>query len=146
MKIELIGDAIVKDGEQIGTYNASANTATFPGRISPALFAPIKEALGGVKPEYVFNDGIPTRPEIPQSSMVSEENSERGEERLPHETLVAEPEPTLDPKFGDKTPAFVIWLCRTNPAEAVRRYRDRVMRDPDVVAALDEAAKAVSSK
>jgi hypothetical protein len=140
MKIELVNGAVLKDGEQIGTYNAETNTVHCPQRISPALYGPIKEAIGK-KPNYDFG-----APNDPPARMVSGEKT-NPTPGSPHETLAADatvavkpeakklpdateftkayPEPDQDPQFGDKTPAWARWLRDTNPEEFKRRFAGR---------------------
>jgi hypothetical protein len=55
---------------------------------------------------------------------------------------VIPPEPVRNWDAGDKTPAYLLWLCRYHPAEAAARYAGRTFGDSDLRNAVEDAMVA----
>lgn len=58
------------------------------------------------------------------------ENTTVADEKGAPEAVITEsipPAPVMDPMQGDKTPAYVEWMFKYNPAEAAKKYNGRVV-------------------
>lgn len=123
MNLTLEGDRILKDGEEIGRYDAGSNTLHVPKRIAPTVQKQITELLGqkpayDVAPENPPKGGEPPKPVKAKAPLLRTGTLKEQYPDYPGE---------IDPFAGDKTPEFVAWLDENYPEEAKARYRGRVV-------------------
>ena len=88
MNIEVKGTAVFRDGDEVGTVN-----------LATGEFSPI-EGLNGNTVKAIEKH-LASRP------------GEGSDSQAP-KAKPAAPEPAQDPKFGDKTPAYVEWYRKTH--------------------------------
>jgi hypothetical protein len=82
-------------------------------RLRAAVAAPVAPVIQAAPAQV----GVPNAIQI-------EANRAAGEQVVINR-YIAEGAPVFDPTQGDKTPAFVLWLCKNHPDEARIRYGNR---------------------
>jgi hypothetical protein len=109
---------IFRRGDLVGQYDPDTNVITsLNPSLPPQIRSILTNKLAGLKARgkplvEVFKNETQTCVEL------QTENCEFASNQAP-------PPPAMDPKFGDKTPAYIAWMWEHKPKEAAERYKGR---------------------
>ena len=80
-----------------------------------------------LREHFQFPDPKPPEPPVPDVVIGGSEDDEPAMEPIPEVPIDPNAEPPQDAKLGDKTPAWMAWLKRTNPTAFAERFAGRTI-------------------
>lgn len=123
MQIDIKEGAVLKDGDQIATYNEETRTVLSPKNLGPKVTAAVAEFIGGERPTFDIE---------PANDGGSSQDAPKPKAPKKGESDAVPPAPPRDPQLGDRTPAYVEWFYQYHPKEAAEHYKNRNVEVPSV--------------